>query len=141
MVALVTARGNAPVHAAEVPSGFKAHAHARASGKVLLAFADPATREAYFASHSLDAVTPRTITTRQELDREFEGIRRNGHAVDNQEFAEGLCCLAVPLQSLETRFALCVSVPEARFEQNRDRYLAELRRIAGTDSIGGLVDE
>jgi IclR family acetate operon transcriptional repressor len=138
VVALVTARGNAPVHAAEVPSGFKANAHARASGKLLLALADSRKREEYLSLHALVALTTRTIVSRDLLDKEFARIRERGHAVDDEEFAEGLCCLAVPLEGVENRFALCISVPKPRFEANRDRYLAILRDVARFDATDRL---
>lgn len=48
--------------------------------------------------------------------KEFERIRERGYACDNEEFNEGLRCLAVPIEGLRGRFALGISVPSGRFD-------------------------
>jgi len=127
IVALATEQGLSPVGAARVPQGFSGDAHARATGKLLLALADPATTEAYLDAHPIKAPrTDRTITTREELTRELERIRARQYAIDNEEFHEGIRCLAVPVEGLGGRFALGISVPSGRFQINFDRYLAVL---------------
>ena len=130
IVAIATARGESPVGAAEVPHGYSGHAHARASGKLLLAMVEPAVREEYLAKHPLEARTSRTITDPGELRQEFEQIRARGYAIDNEEFHEGLQCLAVPVEGLGSRFVLGISVPKGRFETNFDRYLVALLSAA-----------
>jgi DNA-binding IclR family transcriptional regulator len=130
IVAIATARGESPVGAAEVPQGYSGHAHARASGKLLLAMVEPSVREDYLAKHPLEARTNRTITDPEELGREFEQIRSRGYAVDKEEFHEGLQCLAVPVEGLGGRFVLGISVPKGRFETNFERYLAVLFNAA-----------
>ena len=126
IVALVTARGESPVGAAQIPQGYGGYAHARATGKLLLALGDPVASEAYLACHSLEARTGHTITGLDELLKEFEQIRTQGYAIDDEEFHEGLKCLAVPIEGLGGRFALGISVPKARFIANFERYLAAL---------------
>jgi IclR family transcriptional regulator, acetate operon repressor len=130
IVALATARGESPVGAAQVPQGFSGYAHARAAGKLLLAMVDTETREAYLAKHPLHPRTHRTITDRGQLDREFEQIRSQGFSIDHEEFHEGLQCMAVPVEGLGGRFVLGISVPKQRFDENFDRYLAALRKVA-----------
>ncbi len=134
IVVLATARGNSPVHAAEVPHGYSGHAHARAAGKLLLALAGPERRDDYFASNALAPLTRNTITTRERLDEELSRIARQGYAVDLEEFWDGLCCLAVPLEGSKSGFALGISVPAERFQANFDRYLAALRGVAGKEA-------
>jgi DNA-binding IclR family transcriptional regulator len=134
IVALATARGESPVGAAQIPHGYSGYAHARAAGKLLLALVESAVREAYLAKHRLEARTSRTITDPEELMKEFERIRAHGYAVDNEEFHEGLQCLAVPVEGLGGRFALGISVPKQRFEKNFDRYLAALLNVARINS-------
>lgn len=130
IVALATARGESPVRAAEIPQGYSGHAHARASGKLLLAFMEPAACERYLDEHTLTERTSKTITNREELMKEFERIRERGYACDNEEFNEGLRCLAVPIEGLRGRFALGISVPSGRFDANFDRYLNALFKAA-----------
>ena len=134
IVALATARGESPVGAAQVPQGYSGYAHARAAGKLLLAMVDPAVRQSYLAKHPLEARTAKTITDPDDLMREFERIRSNGYAVDNEEFHEGLQCLAVPVEGLGGRFVLGISVPKQRFDANFERYLAALQNVAKINS-------
>ena len=47
IMTLSSTRGTLPVRAGDVPQGYAGNAHARASGKLLLAYAAPAMREAY----------------------------------------------------------------------------------------------
>jgi IclR family transcriptional regulator, acetate operon repressor len=134
IVAIATARGESPVGAAQVPQGYSGYAHARAAGKLLLAMVDPSVREAYLAKHPLEARTANTITDPDDLVREFERIRSKGYALDNEEFHEGLQCLAVPVEGLGGRFVLGISVPKQRFDANFERYLAALQNVAKINS-------
>lgn len=127
---LAVARGTNPVQAAEVSQGHIGHAHARASGKLLLSSATPANREAFLESHEREKLTPHTKTGIAELEAEFERIREQGYSEDLEEYAEGLCCLAVPLSAAPSSFALAISAPRDRFLVERDRYLSDLLRVA-----------
>lgn len=130
IMALTFARGANPIQAIEVPQGYVGVAHARASGKALLAFASPAVRDAYLESHPPTKVTARTITSRRALDRELALVREQGYATDVEEFREGLCCLAVPLDDGHAPFTLGVAVPRERFAEKKDEYLKVLFRLA-----------
>jgi IclR family acetate operon transcriptional repressor len=133
IVALATAAGESTIRAAQVTIGYSGYAHARAAGKLLLALANPDERAAYLSKHALEPRTKRTITTDCALMQDLEVIRANGYALDNEEFHEGLRCLAVPVQGTAGRYALTISVPEARFENNFARYLAVLLDMARVD--------
>jgi DNA-binding IclR family transcriptional regulator len=130
VVALYTARGNSPVGAAQVPLGYSGFAHARAAGKLLLALADATTVNSYLETHPLERRTARTITDRGALFEEFGRIRGTGYSVDNEEFDEGLRCLAVPIEGLQGRIVLGISVPSSRFNQNLEHYLTVLTDAA-----------
>lgn len=73
------------------------HAHALAMTKVLLA-ASPAYLEAV-QSGPLLALTDRTLSDAHVLRREIDDVRRRGHAVDSEEYAEGFCTVAAPVVS------------------------------------------
>jgi IclR family acetate operon transcriptional repressor len=133
---LTVSRGTHAVQAAEVPRGYVGNAHARASGKLLLAFAPDAVRNAYLEVHPPTPVTPKTIVGRAELDREFAVIRHQRYALDNEEFATGLCCVAVPFDDGFSPFVLGLSAPRERFVAHQDSYLATMRRIVASGSNG-----
>ena len=134
IVVLVTARGDAPVGASQVPQGFRDYAHARASGKLLLALADPSVARAYLAEHSLDRRTANTITDPVELLKEFEKIRELRYSIDNEEFHIGLRCVAVPIEGTGGQFSIAVSVPSERFQEKFDCYLSVLRDAARAEA-------
>jgi IclR family transcriptional regulator, acetate operon repressor len=127
---LHVARGRNPIQAAEVPQGYAEDAHARASGKLLLAYADPARRDDYLRAHPPRRLTPRTIVNATALEDELALIRERGHAVDREEFAAGLSCLAVPLDEGRSPFALALSAPSERLADSEASYLETLRRVA-----------
>ncbi len=77
--------------------GSRVPAHCSASGKLFLAFLTPAKRDRLFATLSLDAYTPATLTDRAALQSELNRIREQGYAFDDEEFLSGLFCIAVPI--------------------------------------------
>jgi len=130
IVVLCSAAGSGPIQAAEEPVGRSDNAHARASGKLLLALAEPARRERYLATHPLRAVTPRTITDRPAFEAALAAVQSQGRAYDHEEYALGLCCMAVPLQSGQGDVALSLSVPKDRFEAGLAGYADALDRAS-----------
>ena len=106
--------GSNPVHATVGAKHLGGFVHARASGKLLLALSSPEMQETFFASHTLEALTQHTLTTEAGLRAEFDEILDQGIAMDREEFAIGLTCLAVPVRLAGDTFALCVSAPTPR---------------------------
>jgi DNA-binding IclR family transcriptional regulator len=132
---LASVEGSQLVRVAEVASGPYEHGHARANGKVLLAYAWPEVREAYLRSHEQVQLTKATITDRDALERELQRIRKRGYAYDQEEYAEGVCCVAAPLlQNGRVIAALGLSVPTERFKRKKAALTETL-----LDVIGGLA--
>lgn len=131
-----TARGSNAVSASEVPQGLFGSAHARASGKLLLAMLSPLEREKYIRDHKLEARTAKTICDRTKLERELEQIRKEGFAIDHEEFLIGLCCMAVPVGGPNSGFAIAFSAPVERFDAKRKILLRTLREIS--ERAGGI---
>jgi len=75
--------------------GSRVPVHCSASGKVLLAQLPPAQRRRLLAHSPLEAFTKNTICTLDDLEKEFERVREQGYAFDNEEFLSGLFCVAV----------------------------------------------
>jgi DNA-binding IclR family transcriptional regulator len=134
VVSVDLVRGRHHIQALELPPGFAEDAHARAGGKVLLAFATDEMREEYFRTHALRRRTPNTTTSVKALNAQFEAIRSQHHAVENEEFALGLSCVGVPLDKGISPYAIGVSAPTERFSANFDSYLETLRKF--TSAIG-----
>jgi IclR family acetate operon transcriptional repressor len=130
IVVLGTARGKGIIQAVEVPRGTAGDAHARASGKLMLAMASDSEVERYFKQHSLRRRTPNTITTRKAFGNELERIRDSWFATEHGEYEVGLSCLAVPIGPVPSTMVLGISAPSERLDKNLKKYLSTLRGIA-----------
>ncbi|WP_431133576.1 IclR family transcriptional regulator [Paraburkholderia fungorum] len=71
--------------------------HATAAGKVLAAFAPPDVRERMLQETTLERITSRTITNREQLRHEVEEVFRRGYASSDGERVPGMGALAVPV--------------------------------------------
>ncbi|MFO8064080.1 MAG: IclR family transcriptional regulator [Spirochaetota bacterium] len=84
--------------------------HCTSLGKTLLAFQREEEQARILSSIELPALTPYTITDRGKLERELATVREQGYAVDNQELALELRCLAAPVRSSDGRLLSAVSI-------------------------------
>ncbi len=77
--------------------GFHIPPHSTALGKAILAFMNPEDVQRILRPTGLPKFTNRTITEMDALLAELRKIHTQGFALDNEEFEEGLRCVAVPL--------------------------------------------
>lgn len=101
----------------ELRAGTRVPLHCSASGKLFLAWMTARQRETLLQGLALARYTPHTLSERTALDAELETIRREGCAVDAEEFVEGLVCVAVPVFApgqKTLRCALALQAPAAR---------------------------
>jgi DNA-binding IclR family transcriptional regulator len=90
--------------------------HAGAMGKILLAFAEPADREELLGQIMYIPVTAATITSRSELKRELDAVRRRGFAMSRGERAPGVAAISAPVYDSGGRVLAALSIlgPEER---------------------------
>lgn len=67
-----------------------------APGKVLLSYSDEKEVKDYFITQP-DKRTKNTITDFESFMIEASKIKKSGFAIDNEEFAKGIICIAVPV--------------------------------------------
>ncbi|WP_051127739.1 IclR family transcriptional regulator [Rhodococcus sp. 114MFTsu3.1] len=128
---VATAEGSHAVRVMQLQRGAHGYAHARASGKLLLAFARPGLREQYLREHPLERRTKTTIVEPDCLQADFDAIRERGYSTDLEEFSEDVSCIAVPvLVGDRIIAALTVSCPTSRFERSRDTLVTTALGIA-----------
>ncbi len=82
-------------------------------GKVLLAHLQHAAREAYLAGGPFVPLTATTLTEPKALRAELNLVRARGYAIDREEIAEDLCCLAVPVRNMAGDVVAALSVSGA----------------------------
>lgn len=97
-----------------------------AVGKALAAWLPASEVRAALAKMRLEALTPKTITTRAAFDAELARIRAQGYAIDDEEQYQGLRCVAMPVfcYSGEVIASMCVVGPKHRMT---NRKLQEVR--------------
>ena len=89
--------------------GLQLEAYCTGIGKVLLAHLPERERQAYLDTGPFPALTAKTITDPAHLRATLEDVRRDDFARDDEEIAEGLVCLAVPIRSADGTVAAAIS--------------------------------
>lgn len=110
------------------PPGTRMPLHATAMGKVLLAHLPTTTRAAMLATLEWKPFTPHTITSSTGLEAALTTIARQGYAVDNEEYALGIRCIAAPIADYSGRVVAGVSVTALATRLPSEREMA----VAGT---------
>ena len=72
-------------------------ASASAAGRCMLAYMPEAQRERFLSDVPLEARTPRTLTTREEIEQRLEHIRSVGYDTSDREVFTDLVAVAVPV--------------------------------------------
>lgn len=92
--------------------GFEDAAHATALGKAVLSSLPEDELKDYLADHPMVDLTPSTVTSRTVLLQQLHHSPEV--ATDDEEYAVGVACLAVPVQSRSLVGAVAISVPAGR---------------------------
>jgi IclR family acetate operon transcriptional repressor len=122
--------------------GARAPLHASGVGKAMLAALDERAASALLGRNGLARFTPHTFTVRDALAGELAATRARGYAVDDEEHALGLRCVAAALRDEhgETWAALSLAGPTTRFTAARVPDLGALVRDTAhevTRALGG----
>ncbi len=133
--------GNQPVQLVS-NVGRRLPAHATGLGKALLASLPEDYLDALYARRQLSVLTPNTISTLNQLKADLELTRQRGYALDDQESAEGLQCLAAPIYDHTGHAVAAISVSFLAARTNQDHFqciLESVRRAAKniTERMGG----
>jgi len=107
--------------------GLQSSAHATALGKQILAELPDADRLDYLSRHRLEELTPRTISDRRTLLTQLE--RSPGWVIDQEEYAIGATCVAVPVIAPGVTASLAISLPADRAVVDR-QLVSTLQRTA-----------
>ncbi len=125
-----------------VAEGFHGASHALALGKVLLAGMGAEYVDGYIDAHGgLEVFTPHTIVRPSLLHAQLNKVRMVGLAMDFEEFARNLCCVAAPVKSKSGTVEGAIGVSTTvRRAHDEGKYLVEMvQRAAWTAS--GLLEE
>ena len=123
--------------------------HATGAGKALLANLPAARRDALLERLDLRGYTARTIVDRAALRRTLDEVREKGYALDDEEYDEGVRCVAVAVIGQSGKdvaagapvAALSISAPASRLSRQRCAELAPVLRRAAAELADALRDQ
>ena len=123
--------------------GGRASMHCSGIGKMLLSSKSDVQMNETMAQLSLSRETTHTLTNKEDLLREMAQIRKQGYAVDDEEVAVGLRCIAAAVydENATPLAGISLSGPTARIPRERIDALGQsVRKIASeiTKELGGV---
>ena len=114
----------------DIKIGARLPAHCTAVGKGLLAFLSEREFTVLYGKDNkkLYTPTPNSISSVMELKKCLKKIKRDGYAIDKEEFKIGINCLGVPILNNEGKSIAGISVtgPSSRFN------LSEIKKLKNT---------
>lgn len=123
-------------------SGSRVPVHCSASGKLFLAGMTPTQRQRLLGHAPLEVFTPKTLTDLDALEEEIKQVKRQGFALDNEEFLPGLMCVAVLVPSPGGRSNLCVAVQAPIMRLTPDKALGLLPALkSAADALSRIEQD
>jgi DNA-binding IclR family transcriptional regulator len=128
----------------QIPVGTTRPLYASAAGRLLLAWADAAWRDAYLASVVFRARTASPMN-RASLRRELARIRADGFSLSIDAYSKGLSAIAAPVFDAQGQCVASLNIagPSERFRSELDILMAAVKDVAANASRAvpaGLFD-
>lgn len=105
--------------------GFATDPHAAAGGKVLLSELSEREILEIYRGRELKHYGKNTVTSFEQLFAHLENIRKQGYAVDDEEYYEGVRCVAAPIRG-GGKIIASISITGSIFSMNMERIHNEL---------------
>lgn len=104
--------------------GRRVPAYCSALGKAIMAFND----ELDIDKFEFNKITEKTINSVEELKKSLNEIRKTGYAYDNEEYINGLVCMARPIldNNQNAIAAISIAMPIARLTESKKQEYFEL---------------
>jgi DNA-binding IclR family transcriptional regulator len=109
--------------------GFATDPHAAAGGKILLSELSPRAIGEMYKDTPLKKYGKKTTTSLNRLLRELEKVREQGYAIDDEEYYEGVRCIAAPIRA-GGRIVAALSITGSIFTMTMKRIERELKESA-----------
>jgi len=101
--------------------------YASASGKVHLADMSETELEEFFKEVELKKYTPKTITDKEILKKHIEEVKRNGYAIDDEEWEEEVRCLSVPVKNYKNNVVAAITISAPSFRVSKEKLINEVK--------------
>jgi len=114
----------------DIKIGARLTTHCTAVGKALLAFLPEGKFTMLYGKDNkkLHTLTPNSISSVMELKKCLKKIKKDGYAIDKEEFKIGINCIGVPILNNKGKSVAGISVtgPSSRFN------LSEIKKLKNT---------
>ena len=114
--------------------GSRVPVHCSASGKIFLSQMSAAQRRRLLSNAPLETYTAKTLTDPEALEKEVQRVRKDGYAIDHEEFLPGLLCIATLVPSGDdapSNLCIAVQAPVMRLDAAKAKtLLPALQRAA-----------
>ncbi len=100
--------------------GKRAPVHCTALGKVILAYLPEGEKKKILGKRELPRLTEKTITDKEELEKELNRIKKQSFALDRGENEKDVRCIAAPIRNFQGKIIAAVSIsgPAFRIDVN-----------------------
>lgn len=125
------------------PGTFRVPAYASVMGRVLLAYADPETVDAYFARTELKPFTDKTVATEAGVRAILADIRARGYGTIVEEFVIGGCGICAPVRDRSGTVVAVLNIAtvtqryDLQKDQMRDCVLASAAELSARLGYAG----
>jgi DNA-binding IclR family transcriptional regulator len=107
--------------------GERSPAHTLAMGKAMMAYMSQEEKNRCLDNIKFLALTKKTITSRAKFEKELNIVHGQGYAIDDEEWAIGLRCVATPIFNFEAHsdYAISISGPLQRMTSEKIHLICE----------------
>ena len=113
--------------------GNRAPMHCTGVGKLLLLNHKESYIDKMIEKKGLQKFTDNTITTKRELLKELETVRKQGYAFDNEECEIGARCISLPVRDFSGKVVAGISVTGPIFRMDEiinEKNIEYLKQVA-----------
>lgn len=113
-------------------TGGKLPLHASASGKVFLAYKDPAELERILNEYEFERFTEHTIADKAQLMEHLQEIRSKGYSTEDEEIEHGAYSIAAPVKDAAHAVVGTISIvgSKVRMMKNKERMIEDIVEAA-----------
>lgn len=105
--------------------GSRLPVHATSLGKALISFAEPDVLASFVETAPFEKLTPDTITTAADFQKEVDKIRTAGYAMADGEREIGIRSIAVPVRTRSGRVVAALNISANSLRVSKETMLAE----------------
>ncbi|MGB7337009.1 MAG: IclR family transcriptional regulator [Salaquimonas sp.] len=124
----------------QLPVGTHVPFHCTASGKCFLASLKKSEREKFIEVLPMEKLTDNTISESEALLAELRQITKQGYAIDNEEFMDGMVAIAVPVLDYRGRFSAALACHGPSMRLTMDNVLSKRDMLLdGADKLSKIM--